>query len=82
MLFWSQQGWCLKEPFLAPDNKGGGAVPSGELGRGPGHRGQRRVERTCLPLCTDPGLEGAKPGNSLWEREAGPDLACAGVGEE
>ena len=36
------------------------------------------MERTCLLLCTDPGLEGAKPGNSLWEREAGPDVACTG----
>ena len=36
------------------------------------------MARTCLPLCADPGLQGAKPGNSLWEREAGPDLACMG----
>lgn len=36
------------------------------------------MERTCLPLCIDPGLKGAKPGNSVWEREAVPELVCIG----
>lgn len=37
LAFWSQQGWRLKEPFLASDIEGGGAEQSRELGRGPGH---------------------------------------------
>lgn len=32
------------------------------------------MERTCLPLCTDPEPEGAEPVNASWDREAGPEL--------